>query len=170
MNRPKGQPVATDPGTLDLDNYVPYCLASLSRMLVQRMQARLGESSGLSIAEWRLMATVACHPNANAVDVCRLTQMDDVAVHRAVNRLAGKALLRREVSGHDRRRKRLDLTEEGWSVYRRVLPAALTLESEFLHLLDGGDRELFAGLLRRLHRLASQEATGADTRASRSTV
>ena len=162
MSRPTGRPGASDPGMLDLDNYAPYWLASLSRRLVQRMQARLSESSGLSIAEWRLMATVACRPDANAVDVCKLTQMADVAVHRAVKRLTEKGLLRREESPRDRRRKRLELTEGGWSVYRRVLPAALSVESELLGHLNGGDRAVFVALLRRLHILMQEEnGTGA---------
>lgn len=142
---------------LDLHDYVPYWLASLSRVLVRRMQAKLTAVSGLSIAEWRLMAVVACHPQANAVDVCILTRLDDVAVHRAVRRLMEKSLLQQEVSKEDKRRKRLELTVAGWSVYRQVLPAALEVEVELLEVLDTHERKRFVDLLGRLHRLTANE-------------
>jgi DNA-binding MarR family transcriptional regulator len=146
------------PAVLDLDDYFPYWLASLSRLLIQRLQVRLEKETGLTIAEWRLMAVVACNRDAQAIDISKLTRLDQVAVHRAVKALMARRLLRREEYADDKRRKLLRLTAEGWSVYDRVLPAAREIERDLLDLMTASERKSLRKLLGDLYRKAKHEA------------
>jgi DNA-binding MarR family transcriptional regulator len=143
---------------LDLDDYFPYWVASLSRLLVQRLQVRLEEKTGLTVAEWRLMAVVACNRDAQAIDISKLTRLNQVAVHRAVKALVARRLLRRDEYADDKRRKLLRLTPEGWSVYSQVLPAAKDIERDLLDFMTPPERKNLRKLLGQLHKKTKNEA------------
>ena len=136
---------------LDLDEYVPYWMASISRGLVEAMQAKL-LGPGLTIAEWRLMVVIAMHGTTQAIDISRRTRMDQVAVHRAIKSLIAKNLLKRQAQGQDMRRKPLQLTTKGWAVYRDMQPAARDVEGDLLRLLDARERKILRALLGKLYR------------------
>jgi DNA-binding MarR family transcriptional regulator len=87
-------------------------------------------------------------------DVVRLTQMDKVTVSRAAQGLEKRKLVRRMKHAEDGRSLRLSLAAPGWTIYRRVIPAARALEAEVLTGL--GPRELneLKGVLRKLEAAA----------------
>jgi DNA-binding MarR family transcriptional regulator len=136
---------------LDLDEYVPYWMASISRVLVEAMQAKL-LGLGLTIAEWRLMVVIAMHGTTQAIDISRRTRMDQVAVHRAIKSLIAKNMLKRQAQGQDMRRKPLQLTRKGLAVYQDMQPAARDVEGDLLRLLDARERKILRALLGKLYR------------------
>lgn len=142
---------------LDLENYFPYWVASLSRLLVQRLQVRLSELTTLTIAEWRILALLANKRGTQAIHISKLTRLDQVAVHRAIKSLLAKNLLHREDSAEDKRSKLLQLSQQGWTVYAKILPEARKIETELLGLLSATDRKQLRKLLGSLYKLSQDE-------------
>ncbi|MGY4801193.1 MarR family winged helix-turn-helix transcriptional regulator [Teichococcus aerofrigidensis] len=66
------------------------------------------------------------------------TEMDRVKVSRAVIRLDGKALIRREPLPGDRRAPQLRLSRRGEALYRRIVPRARALQAELAGALSAG--------------------------------
>jgi DNA-binding MarR family transcriptional regulator len=76
--------------------------------------------------------------------------MDKVAVSRAVSRLLEAGRIRRRFADADRRRSILELSDEGWDIYRKIAPVVLSYEAELLAGLDLSERRQLDRLLRRL--------------------
>lgn len=83
------------------------------------------------------------------------TEMDRVKVSRAVIRLDGKALIRREPLPGDRRAQRPRLSRRGESLYRRIVPRARALPAELAGALLAGELAALDTILTRLHRRAA---------------
>ena len=90
----------------------------------------------LSIPEWRVLAVLSRYPGLAAREVAERTQMDAVAVSRAVTRLLRNGRLRRTKARADRRRSVLQVSAEGAAVYGRIAPLALQYEQALIEVLD----------------------------------
>ena len=105
---------------------------------------------GLSVSEWRVMAILGRFPRSNATEVAERGAMDKVTVSRAVSRLLEAGRIRRRFADADKRRSILELSAEGWRIYREVAPGLLAFETNLLAVLDVGERRQLDRLLRRL--------------------
>lgn len=135
---------------LQLENFVPYRLSVLSNVVSSAISASYSRRFGLSIPEWRVMATLAIHPELSAAEVAQRTAMDKVAVSRAVASLLRARRLERRHAPGDRRRSMLRLSPLGESVYAEVVPVALAYERDLLAPLDAADRASLDRVLRAL--------------------
>ncbi|MGE5146774.1 MAG: MarR family winged helix-turn-helix transcriptional regulator, partial [Candidatus Eiseniibacteriota bacterium] len=96
----------------------------LSSRISRAFDAKLAKSHDLSPPEWRVLLTLAQHPEASANEITTAWAMEKMAVSRAVRRLERLGRIRRRVDGADRRRYALELTPEGRRLYQRILPMA----------------------------------------------
>jgi DNA-binding MarR family transcriptional regulator len=132
---------------LQLENFLPYRLSVLSNLVSNAISGSYARRFGLTIPEWRVMATLAIHPDLSAAEVAQRTAMDKVAVSRAVAALLRSRRLERRFAPSDRRRSMLRLSPLGEDVYAEVVPVALAYERELLAPLSEAER---AGLDRAL--------------------
>ena len=135
---------------LQLENFLPYRLSVLSNVVSSAIAAGYQRRFGLSIPEWRVLATLAIHPELSAAEVAGRTAMDKVAVSRAVSSLLRARRIERRFAASDRRRSMLRLSALGEEVYAEVVPLALAYERELLAPLGAAERELLDRLLRLL--------------------
>ncbi|MEJ2514251.1 MAG: MarR family winged helix-turn-helix transcriptional regulator [Gammaproteobacteria bacterium] len=142
------------PGSLDLEDFLPYRLSVLSNMISSSIAGAYSEYFGLSINEWRVMAVLGRFPGLSAAEVAERTAMDKVAVSRAVARLIDSGRARRETAAEDRRRSVLELTAEGRRIYDRLTPVLLRYEAELLDALGPSQRRRLMGLLTDLQEAA----------------
>lgn len=110
---------------------------------------------GLSIPEWRVIATLGDRNEETARDLVERTAMDKVAVSRAVSSLVKKKLVRRKAVQHDGRFTLLRLSASGRQVYEEIGPLALNLEREVVANLSEEDKKT-------LHRILDQLGTKLD--------
>ena len=144
-------PSRSDAGeALVLEHFLPYRLSVLSSRISRRLSALYAERFDMSIAEWRVLAVVASYPDSSAEAVCRRTEMDKVAVSRAVGRLLQRKHLLRRYDAADRRRSQLRLSARGQRVYRRIVPLARRFEQDLLAALNARERAVFHSLLQKL--------------------
>jgi len=148
MASAKRKPTPAD--LLVLENFLPYRLSILSNRVSRAIAARYAKTFDLTIPEWRIIAVLGRRPGLTAKEIAEATEMDKVAVSRAVARLVGAKRVQARADDEDARRQILALTSQGESVHARIAPIALAAEERLLRTLDTRERRELDALLDRL--------------------
>lgn len=111
--------------------------ARIARFLAPMWQSRYG----LSTDAWRIMAIVGRYGPISAKEVATRASSDAFHVSRAVERLARKKLVKRDVDPQDRRRAKLELSAAGRAAHQAVGNALTRLEDELLAGLSAKERD-----------------------------
>jgi DNA-binding MarR family transcriptional regulator len=135
---------------LVLEDFLPYRLSILSNRISRAIAARYADVFGLTIPEWRIIAVLGRRPGLTAKEIAEATEMDKVAVSRAVAKLVEARRVRADADRDDARRQLLNLTREGEAVHARIAPIALESEQKLLTALNTRERETLDALLDRL--------------------
>lgn len=135
---------------LVLESFLPYRLSILSNRVSRAIAARYAEAFDLTIPEWRIIAVLGRRPGLTAKEAAEATEMDKVAVSRAVARLAAMRRIIARTDAADARRQRLWLSASGEHLHARIAPFALDAEQRLLASLTRRERDQLAGLLDRL--------------------
>jgi DNA-binding MarR family transcriptional regulator len=135
---------------LVLEDFLPYRLSILSNRVSRAIARRYAKTFDLTIPEWRIIAVLGRRPGLTAKEVAEATEMDKVAVSRAVARLVAARRVAARADLEDARRQMLALTPQGESVHARIAPIALASERGLLSALDARERAQLDVLLDRL--------------------
>lgn len=135
---------------LVLEEFLPYRLSILSNRVSRAIAARYAKTFDLTIPEWRVIAVLGRRPGLTAKEVAEATEMDKVAVSRAVARLTSARRIAARNDPEDARRQLLALTREGESVHARIAPIALASEERLLASLSAQERAQLDRLIDRL--------------------
>lgn len=135
---------------LVLEDFLPYRLSILSNRVSRAIARRYAKTFDLTIPEWRIIAVLGRRPGLTAKEVAEATEMDKVAVSRAVARLVAARRVAARADLEDARRQMLALTPQGESVHARIAPIALASERRLLSALDARERAQLDVLLDRL--------------------
>lgn len=142
----------TDHTPLELERFLPYRLSILSNRISQAIAREYQQRFDLTMTEWRVIAVLARFDGAglSAREVAERTEMDKVAVSRALARLVeAKRVVRRTHDG-DKRRSVLLLSAKGWKIHDVVAPLAREHERELLARLDADERRVLQRVLDKL--------------------
>jgi DNA-binding MarR family transcriptional regulator len=135
---------------LVLEDFLPYRLSVLSNRVSRAIASRYAETFDLTIPEWRVIAVLGQQPGLTATEVADATEMDKVAVSRAVTKLIGKKRIAARADVRDARRQLLSLTRDGESLHARIAPLALAAERRLLTTLSTHEQQQLDALLDRL--------------------
>ncbi|HRE43077.1 MAG TPA: MarR family transcriptional regulator [Terricaulis sp.] len=135
---------------LVLEQFLPYRLSILSNRVSRAIAARYAKTFDLTIPEWRIIAVLGRSPGLSAKDIAEATEMDKVAVSRAVARLSAAGRIAGKADPEDARRQNLVLTRAGETVHARIAPIALESEQRLLRALSVRERKDLDALLDRL--------------------
>jgi DNA-binding MarR family transcriptional regulator len=135
---------------LVLEDFLPYRLSILSNRVSRAIAARYAKAFDLTIPEWRVIAVLGRRPALTAKEIAEATEMDKVAVSRAVARLMAARRVRASADKDDARRQRLSLTAQGEDLHARIAPMALASEQKLLAALGAREREQLDDLIDRL--------------------
>ncbi len=141
-----------------LKNFMPYRLNNLSERVSVALSRIYSDQFDVSVAEWRILATLAEYPKLLAKEIGLQTHMDKVKVSRAVSALDQKGCLIKQKDSSDSRAIRLMLNETGILLYKEIAAKALEWEKALLKELDSEQQQTLYDLLNHL-----------DTRVSRIT-
>jgi DNA-binding MarR family transcriptional regulator len=150
-------PEKSRPATLRLSTFLPFRLSVLSNAVSQRIAELYDREFGLSVWQWRVMAVTADTPGISATEIGQRTQMDKVAVSRAVAGLIEMGYLERQASTEDARRSSLELTRAGREVYELIVPMAKSEEARLVSALSDKEQAELARLMGKLAKAASPE-------------
>lgn len=142
---------------LRLSTFLPFRLSVLSNAISQRIAELYDREFGLSIWQWRVMAVTADTPGISATEIGQRTQMDKVAVSRAVAGLIEMGYLERRPSEDDARRSNLYLTPAGAEVYKLIVPLAKAEEARLVAALSVAEQAELTCLMIKLAQTASPD-------------
>jgi DNA-binding MarR family transcriptional regulator len=146
---------------LDLEGFLPYQVAVVSRRMSRGLAQRYEQRFGISIPEWRCLAVLARRGRLTAGELADRTSLDKVQVSRAIARLKDRALVEREVDARDRRVVRLSITPSGDVLFREIAEVARAWEQELTRALGLSERRTLDRVLQKLEAaLGRVEAAG----------
>ena len=135
---------------LILERFLPYRLSVLSNRISRAIAARYAKTFDLTVPEWRIIAVLGRRPGLTAKDVAEATEMDKVAVSRAVAKLVAAKRVSADVHVEDGRAQSLTLTPQGEALHARIAPIALDAERRLLANLGAKERLQLDALIDRL--------------------
>lgn len=136
--------------SLALEDFLPYRLSELSNRISRAIADRYAKTFNLTIPEWRVVAVLAQRPNLTAKQIVEATEMDKVAVSRAVARLSAAKRVAARLDPQDARRQLLALTATGAALHARIAPIALETEYALLAALKPEERRQLDAILDQL--------------------
>lgn len=143
-----------------LSGFLPYQLSIASNAVSGLIAERYRKRFGLKVTEWRVMAVLGDAGLRGAQltqrDLADVTLMDKVAVNRACKVLEDRGLIARAANVNDGRSHLLELTEEGQTIHREVMPLAKATERD---LFEGFEAEEEAALRTMLERMRIRAVT-----------
>jgi Transcriptional regulators len=98
-------------------------------------------------------AILACLVRENMVTqqtLCGLTKKDKPNVTRLLDRLENKRLVQRIADAHDKRKKRICITEQGMQVYKKVNSIVGDMLTHATRNIDEGQMVVFQDVLRHM--------------------
>lgn len=119
----------------NLDEFLPYQLAELSRRVSARFSQAYRERYGISVAEWRVVAHLSQQTAVSVREIHKRVGMDKPKVSRAATRLEAAGYLRKVVNPVDRRLVELSLTAKGREMIDTLAPIAADYQAELLAVL-----------------------------------
>ncbi len=133
-------------------------LASLAKGCVSREYL---EPAGLSVPEWRLLATVVNFSPIPFADITSMTSMDKGQVSRTLRSAQIKGYVETEIVPADRRpqeggassisRVIVRVTQAGRELYERVMPVAQRYQLGLIDLMQPEERRVMLDVLQRLY-------------------
>lgn len=124
-----GFPPGPVPVDFRLEDFLPYRLSVAASRVSRMFSRRYSQAYGLTIPEWRVLATIGRFGKLSPSAVTEWTAMDKVKVSRATASLVARGLVRQMPDPRDGRGRRLQLTRKGAMVHQGVVPLAQELET-----------------------------------------
>lgn len=121
--------------TLDLECFLPYRLNRTAAAVSEQLRGVYGRKYGLTIPEWRVLATLGQFPRTTARAVGAHARLHKTKVSRAVQALDERRWLQRAENPQDRREEFLSLTPLGLQAYRAIVPDMMAFEQRILEAL-----------------------------------
>lgn len=146
----RDNPVAEKGVQLELEQFIPFRLNRLAVAVSENLSEVYRDTFTMDVPEWRVLVTVCAGHGRTAQHIVASTRMHKTRVSRAVASLIERKLIERTASATDARELPLHATKAGEQLYQRLVPLALTRESEILSCLDAAQRRAFLEALDRL--------------------
>lgn len=134
----------------DLEGFLPYQLSVLSRRISGDF-ARLYQSRfGISMAEWRVIATLSNEGKVSVREIHEHVDMDKSKVSRAAARLQAAGLVAKNICKKDRRLIELELTDAGCEMMRGIGKIAAQYQQTLLARMDGAEAQTLGEVITKL--------------------
>ncbi|MGB3071975.1 MAG: MarR family transcriptional regulator [Ottowia sp.] len=137
MVKASRKPKATQ--ALPLEKWVFYRFGLIAARVGNFAAPMYAERHQLSTPAWRCLAVIARYENLSAKELATKTSSDAFKVARAIDLLVKRQLITRNPDPLDRRRASLQLTTEGWAVYRDVERFAIRIEEHLVAKLPADE-------------------------------
>lgn len=132
---------------LRLESFLPYRLNRAAAVASKHFSRIYQAEFGLTVPEWRVLATLGHLGSATATEIGRDSAMHKTKVSRAVASLQQRRWVTRAVDEQDRRLEHLALTPAGKAAHRRLAPQMLACEEALLDRLTARERaDMLKGL------------------------
>ncbi|MDK2597327.1 MarR family winged helix-turn-helix transcriptional regulator [Pseudoalteromonas obscura] len=148
------------PTILDISQFLPYQLVSLSAQVSEDFAQVYNQEAGLTQAQWRVLSHVLNIEFATARQICELANMDKSTVSRAIKQLEEKGLIGLNKHPDDKRATVLQATPSGINLYEMLTPKAKEWEQALLSNFSESEKVTFKTLIEKLSLSVERKATG----------
>lgn len=114
-----------------VDDYLSYLLARASHQVAREFHAQL-KPHGLSVAEWRVLATLVDGDGLSLGELADAVLFKQPSLTKAIDRMERDGLVKRLPGAGDRRRIRIVVTSRGAAAVRGLLSRAKLHEARIL--------------------------------------
>lgn len=146
--RPSGS--EKGPAPIELESFLPYRLNVLASSVSHALADVYGAKFGISIPEWRVMATLGQFGEITAREIGLHSHMHKTTVSRAVAALAARGFIEKRRNRDDMREAFLTMSGKGRAIYLEIVPLARDFAADLADGLDPKDRLLLDQLITRL--------------------
>ncbi|MFT5232757.1 MAG: DNA-binding MarR family transcriptional regulator [Candidatus Krumholzibacteriia bacterium] len=137
-------------GVVELARFWPYQLTVLADRIARRTSRIVRDEGGINLSQWRVLAAIAEEPGRTSADVEQVTPMDKGMVSRSIKGLLNLGLVWREASQDDGRISHLQLTSDGRSLYRKLMPRVAEVLAWAETSMSSAELSILSENLRRL--------------------
>lgn len=137
------------------DNVLTLCHMLSNR--ISRAFLREVEKFGITVAEWRVILTLAQHKKASGQDIASRWAMDKMTISRAISSLEDQGLIIRQKNSKDKRSFDLTLSKAGQALYKKILPVANKRYYNLITSLDKSEMKTFRRFLITMIEQANRE-------------
>lgn len=149
---------------LTLSTFLPYRLNVAAAVVSEGLSRAYSETFGISVHEWRILATVGEFHSITAKAIGAHAHMSKVSVSRAAAALEARGLIRRTGNPQDKREAFLVFAPAGEELYQKVAPLALAYDDRLREAMSPEEEEVFFRLMDRLVARAAEISLGDDDR------
>ncbi len=128
------------PDKFELGKFLPFRVTALAEGMSRSLSQRYREPYGISVPEWRILATLNRDNSLNAGELRKKTHMEKPRVSRALNKMEKRGLIIREPDICDSRVSNIRLSQKGEKLYKQIEPIAIEWEQALLS--DLTDKEI----------------------------
>lgn len=108
------------------------------------------EGIDLTSPQFAALAILDGNPGIDQATLAGMIALDRPTIGGVVERLAGKGLVERKTSQTDRRAKRLELTDAGKKMVKRMRPLVIATQAKILDGLTEREKEQFTALAEKI--------------------
>jgi DNA-binding MarR family transcriptional regulator len=128
----------------------------LSNRIGRAFYSEVETKYGVTIAEWRVMMTLAVEPGVTAAEITNRWAVEKMAVNRAIQRLIDNDHVSRTRDPNDRRSYQLALTAKGTKLYDKITPQADKRYNELVSAISEDELNTMVGALQKMIRRAEE--------------
>ncbi|MFC3613697.1 MarR family winged helix-turn-helix transcriptional regulator [Lutimaribacter marinistellae] len=144
------KPESAEKDEFDLRDFLPFLLNQAAEESSLRFQNVYKGRYGMLRTEWRVLFHLGIYGELTAKEIGDRARIHKTKVSRAVAKLAERRFLVRTRDDNDRRSEKLQLTQQGQSVYRELRDVAQSYDSQLAAMFTKGEAILLRMMLRRL--------------------
>lgn len=140
---------ADTPGTAFVDDYLPALLGQASH-LIQSEFHRVVKAKGLSVAEWRVLATLASGQAMTTGHLAEVSLTKGPTATRMLDRMQARGQVERLAHDSDRRVTLVRITADGRRKVAKLIALAQEHEQRVLEPLGAQQAQALKATLRRI--------------------
>ena len=134
---------------MKLNDMLAYKVAMLSNDLSQSL-ASIYRPFGLSMPEWRVVATLGNNNAMLSQNIAIATRLDKVQISRALQQLENKRLVTRMASERDKRAVNVALSEKGKNIFNEITPLFSQWQAEKIKNITADEYNTFLKVMNSL--------------------
>jgi DNA-binding MarR family transcriptional regulator len=123
-------------------DYLPVRVLLVGKLLDLHVGRLLAQKSGLSVAQWRVVAQLGVMHNLSVREMARQACVDPAEVSRSVASLEERGFVARHINARDRRSPRFSLTGAGKAHFASFRPHWRRFQNALVSRLTRAEREL----------------------------
>jgi DNA-binding MarR family transcriptional regulator len=133
--------------SIPLEHWIGYRFSRIASRIGNFVAPMYESRHDLTMPAWRSLAVIARYQPLTAKQLAALTSSDAFKVARAIELLARRGLISRDVDGEDRRRVQLSLTAKGRAIYDDVEKFTIRVEKEITAGLSSDELKVLRRVL-----------------------